>query len=136
MASNTSNPTQIGYTPLGYTGLGSQVVIGRNTRSEWEAIGYGSGARPDILQQFVINLSYQGDFFNPVSADNPLATDTNITLNVADIVTAFSGNLANFPSTLSLKLTEVSVCEMVSGESREKRMIIIGSQTYLPSGES
>ncbi len=139
--SNTSNPTQIGYTPLGFNGItgeggGSQVVIGRDTNVEWEAIGYGSGARPDILQRMIVNLSYQRAINEPVSDTNPLESDTKISLDVSDIILAYSGNAANFPNRLLLTFKEASVCEIVSGNAVEKRMIIIGSQTYDPPPEA
>lgn len=128
---NTSNPTQIGFTPASYhpTGNvqgGSQVIIGRDVTASWEAIGYGSGARPDILENFVINLT---NTHTGIDKGNKVS----IILNYQELISIATGNPFSFPGTgLNLVLKEVSVCEMVSGESQEKRMIIIGSQTYDP----
>ncbi len=140
---NTSNSTQIGFIPGNATIISgdsnipsrSSVIIGRNTETSWEAIGYGSGARPDIVETIAFNLSYQRDLVAPASDTNPLKTDTYIVLDVKDLVAAIQSNPDNFPAILNMKLKEVAVCEADdSGETTEKRMIIIGSQTYLPSG--
>ncbi len=135
--SNTSNPTQVGYTPLGYID-GSQVIIGRDSSVAWEAVGYGSGARPDFLQKFKINLSYQQDITQPLSDSNPLETNTFISLDITDLLEAYNANPDNFPTQLNLTFKEASVCEIPEGETeaRERRMIIIGSQTYDPPPES
>lgn len=124
---NTSNATQIGSTPLNYTGGGSQLIIGRDVTASWEAVGYGSGARPDILENFVINLTN-------LRSGTDKGNKVSITLNYQELISIATGNPFSFPGTgLNLVLKEVSVCEMVSGESKEKRMVIIGSQTYDPA---
>ncbi len=138
---NTSNPTQIGFIPYNTEDPNTQrssVIIGRDTTTDWEAIGYGSGARPDVLQYMAINLSYPRDVVNPISADNPLASNTYIQLDVTDIKAAKLANPENFPTTLTLIMKEIAVCEIddETGEAVEKRMVGIFSQTYLPSGSA
>lgn len=136
MAANTSTPTQIGFTPPDFTSSGSsQIIIGRDTTSAWEAIGYGSGARPDVLQTFIVNLSFPQNINAPYDpVNNPLVTTAQISLDVTDIVTAYTSNPTNFPSNLTLYLQEVAVCSGDgNGNTQEARMIIIGSQQYLPA---
>lgn len=49
-------PTQVGYTPTG-SAYGSQIVLGRNLNTTWEAIGFGQQGRPDPLERVYMNLS-------------------------------------------------------------------------------
>ncbi len=55
------------------------------------------------------------------------------TLDVSQLLAITSGN-PNAPQTFNFALREASVCEIVNGSSTEKAMMIIASQTYLPSG--
>lgn len=52
----TFSPTQIGYTPTG-SAYGSQVVIGRNMNTTWDAIGYGQAGRPDYVERIYLNIT-------------------------------------------------------------------------------
>ncbi len=122
--SNTIIPSQFGYTAPNTTNR-SQIYLGRNSNlgdSGFEAVGQGAGGRPDVLQALKIYLTKEDG--SPLGA---------IHIDVSDIVTLKAAN-SNIPTELFLKLTEVSVCEIndVTGESEEKRMVILGSPTYNP----
>jgi len=113
-------PSQLGYTAPN-TASRSQIYLGKNFNVEFEAVGIGNDGRPDELQALKIHLSQAGV---PLGA---------IYLDVTDIIALKATNPA-IPSEVFLKLTEVSLCEVndVTGETEEKRMIILGSPSYDP----
>ena len=123
---NVTTPPQIGFTPAGST-LGSQIVMGKNTAVTFEAIGYGEKGRPQELQKIVINLSkFEGTTYTTIGS---------ISLDVQAITDLIAAN-SNIPNPISMTLREVAVCEDTDNDGTadaEKRMIIIGSQTYLPA---
>lgn len=117
----TSTPTQIGYIQSGVRGpifTPSEVVIGRDVTGSWEAAGFGAQGRPDALQKITINLSPQDGLDLP----------GKIIIDVQDVLSIMDDN-DNAPDNMYFRLTEVSICE--SGV--EKRMVVLASQTYLPS---
>ena len=130
--SNSIVPSQIGYTSPG-SDLRSQIYLGRDTFVNFEAIGLGANQRPDALQSLKINIS---KIVNYGKSDQLIETRGSIYLDIDDIIKIQSSDY--YPSTedggaenLMLQLKEVSVCEQdKDGNSVEKRMVIIGSQTY------
>lgn len=128
---NTFFPTQIGTTPSGYQG-GSQVIIGRDLRVSWEAVGFGAGGRPDALENFVINIS-QLSGVAPIQSSKLNGWRGQISLNVNDLVNIMKTNPAIAASGFNMKFREVSVCEQVGDGTQEMKMLILASQTY-PTG--
>lgn len=133
---NSLLPTQIGFIP-GVDGSGEQVknqtselVLGRNVTGDWEAIGFGKNGRPDYLEKVTLNIAYR-------MGDNTKVLPLRITID-ANVVYDIWMNNADTPSDgFNLITKEVAVCETDDeGNSTEKRMIILASETYLPTGEA
>ena len=123
---NSIVPSQIGSTPISSTN-GSQIIFGRDLGGngitvDFEAIGLGVGGRPDILQKLKINLSTSTDGINYIKT-------VSIILDPSVILTLIAGN-ANVPKPLNMILKEVAICEENDGISSEKRMVILGSDSY------
>lgn len=118
---NQTLSTQIGYTPSG-SALGSTVVIGRDITSAWEAIGFGSQGRPDVLEKLNINLT---------SLSGTITRKGVVSIDVASLVAVINAN-PNAPATgFQFGFREVAVCELdANGDSVEKLMMVISSQTY------
>lgn len=124
---NTIFPTQIGYTPRSSDGSQpSQLVFGKNINVNWEAVGLGTNGRPDPLEAVSINITLtQGGV-----TTQPLI----ITIVANDLITIMTN--PNAPATFEMKLREVAVCEDTNNDGTadtEKRMVILGSATYLPA---
>lgn len=115
---STIVPSQLGYTAPS-TPNRSQIYLGKDLNVNFEAVGLGADGRPDELQALKIHLSQGGVALGAIYLD------------VTDIIALKQSN-SNIPSELFLKLTEVSVCESdtATGETTEKRMVILGSPTY------
>lgn len=143
---NTVLPTQIGYIPLPSVNISgsasgqitvvgnpstegvSSVVMGRSTGS-WEAVGVGKGGRPDILNNLLINLTNS-------TVSGGLTMPGIVNIDVQDLVSVIASRGSRAPKQFNFKMREVSVCEQNdAGNSEEKKMMILASQTYpLPSG--
>ena len=125
-------PTQIGYTPLG-SSYQSTVVIGRNLDTPWEAIGFGTNGRPDILERLTINLT------SPTTSGTLLPRATpgrkgRIEIDVSQLVQIINSNPYAPATGFHFALREVSVCEINDdGDAEERAMMVISSQTY-PTG--
>ena len=113
-------PSNIGYRPTGVNGVAqvSTFIVGKSTTGTYEGIGLGGGGRPDPLEVMQINL------VEPIG-DGTFTSRGSITFNVYDLFAAKSSN-SNVPLNLNLTLKEVAVCD----NGTNKRMIILGSQTY------
>jgi hypothetical protein len=130
---NTFHPTQIGFTPSGDKQT-SQVVIGKDTRTNWEAIGFGPVGRPDVLEKLVIN-------FTQVSGTAPAGMTPNpsfrgkITIDVNEIVEIIKANPPLTVSGVDLRLREILVCvaENDGDAGTEQKMLILASQPYISS---
>lgn len=116
---NTFLPTQIGSTSLSYPS-GSQVVIGRNIDVTFDAAGFGTGGRPDVVQNVILNLTETVDTFQV-----RLGT---VSFNIADFLTILNTN-PNTPDQFDMRLRQVLVCD----NGVTKNAIILMSQTY-PTG--
>lgn len=114
---NSILPTQIGYTPPN-SQQGSTVVLGRDMGNgvQFEAIGIGATARPDVLEAIIINLTNASD-------NKKIAS---IIFDVNDIIALMTAN-TNISTPLSFKLTEVAVCDSEQGEMN---MVILASTPY------
>jgi hypothetical protein len=136
--SNPYYPTQIGYLPTGI-GTGANVstlVLGRYTSGNgntYEGVGFGLGGRPDYAQVVQINITDR-------ATNGTLTQNAWININVADIIAMRTQLPVNpyFPSQVNMTLKEVSVCEVLDsgpniGDTVERKMIILSSQTY-PTG--
>lgn len=121
---NSLLPDQIGFIPSGIGSTGSfqssQLTFGLNITGGWQSIGFGPNGQPDILQNLTINISDNNA--------NPQFTPIIISIKPADIISIILSN-TNAPNDFYFSLKEVAVCE----DSVEKRMVILASQTYLPS---
>lgn len=157
-----ANLTQIGYTTpysfdLSETGRGNSfTVIGRDVSVNWEAVGMGSGIRPDITNAVKINLTRE----DPKTSEK--INICNISISATGLYEIYKNNFLSpqapatkpgtFPTkaigkknvpSLQMELKEVSVCEeeevlvngikTKTGNVIEKRMVILASQTYLPN---
>ena len=114
--SNSVIPSQFGYTAPNSTN-GSQIYLGKNVGVQFEAVGLGQGGRPDVLNAVKIHISKDG------------VAQGAIYINVEDVLTLKAAN-SNLTGEVFLKLKEVAVCEEIDGVSTEKRMVILGSETY------
>lgn len=124
---NVSYPTQFGYTITG-SSYGSQIVIGRNIDSGWEAVGAGLQGRPDFVSRVIINLT--DNLTSPPNTPNVIGTLGHwgdITLDVADLISVIEAN-PNAPATMHLTLREFDVCD----GSVPKKVMLIGCEPYLP----
>lgn len=123
---NTFYPTQIGFVPSGSAPNSSKIVIGRNITGSWEAVGFGADGRPDTLNNFVINFTYTNAGQARKLGD--------VTLNAGDLYTIMNplpNKQSYAPSNIELTFKEVSICELGDdGESVERKMIVLASQTY------
>lgn len=143
MSNNSFLPPQIGYLPSGYAG-NSQFWIGRNlgttpNSTKFDAIGFGGQLRPEIANQVIINLSYTPNINAQVIDANANTTVGTIILDVNDLQNILYGinSNPNAPNVFNLKLTEVSVCSGDgNGNNTEVKMIVLGSQLYLPNPNS
>lgn len=119
---NTFFPTQIGTT---YTGsaAGSQIIIGRNVNSNFEAAGFGQNGRPDYLQNFEINITQK-------NGDEKLNRRGLVTIDVDSLMYYINNKYA--PSSgIHFGVRELSVCEVNdAGVAEEKSMLVLCSQTY------
>lgn len=114
-------PTQIGFTPTGSV-YGSQVVVGRNMSSSWEAAGLGAGGRPDPVDRIYFNLSLISGL------STPLQTAT-IAFDTQSLIRIVLAN-PNAPSTgFYFAFRELQVCD--NGTTRA--MTFLASQPYAPS---
>lgn len=116
----TFHPTNIGYTPTGYS-AGSQIILGGNPSGSWEAIGLGQHGRPDYVERVLINL------IQPSGVTTPTRRAA-ISMNIVDLQTIITGR-PHAPVQFNFALKEVYVCE--GGVT--KAMAILASQTY-PTG--
>lgn len=116
-------PAQIGFIPK-KEGQKSEIIIGKDVSVEYEAIGFGADARPEELNSLTINISD--------GSVTPSVKKLSIKIDIADVLAIIAAN-PSVPSNLTVSLKEASVCEVVGEETVEKRMLILASQTYLPS---
>jgi hypothetical protein len=109
-------PSQLGYTAPS-SSYGSRVYIGRDVSVSFEAAGLGEGGRPDGIDALRIHIG-QGDTQGIIYLD---ITDVNQIIAASQI----KGNLF-------LKLREVSVCQVndATGDSEEKKMVVLASEPY------
>lgn len=118
MSNPTFNPTQIGYTPTGSV-CGSQVVIGKDMTSSWEAIGYGAAGRPDPLDRLYINISQ-------ISGVNPPVRKATVAFDVKSLLNIIAAN-PNAPTTgFYFAFRELQVCN----GSTTQAMTFLASQPY------
>lgn len=127
---NSILPNQIGFLPAG-SGVGgiyqgSALVFGKNPTGGWQSVGFGSNGQPDILQSLKINISSTGV--------SPAAAPIVINIRSEDVLSLYGNTHA--PRTFQFNLKEVFICEVdpTTQESVEKCMVVLASQTYLPSG--
>lgn len=114
--SNPFFPTQAGYIPTGSANT-STYVVGRDISSNFEAVGFGDGGRPDYVQKVEFNLTYKDG--------NSLTKRGTISLNVGDLYAAKLSN-PNVPTDIALYLQEVDVCD----NGIAKKIMIIASDPY------
>jgi hypothetical protein len=114
---NTITPSQIGYNAPGSRNR-SEIYLGRNTNVEFEAIGLGKNYRPDELQALKIHISRNNK------------SEGAIYIDIEDILNIKQQNAIN--SELFLKLREASVCVINenTGESEEKKIIILSTEPF------
>lgn len=111
-------PTNVGYTPTG-SAYGSQLYLGRNLATTWEAIGFGQVGRPDILERVYINLTQVSGVATPTRV-------AQLSFNVADVQTIITANPNAAAAALTFQLREVDVCE----SSVAKKMLVLCSAPY------
>jgi len=110
-------PTQIGYTPTG-SAYGSQVVIGRNMNTTWDAVGFGQGGRPDYVERIYLNIT-QASGVAPVQK-------AQIALDVKSLLNIIAAN-PNAPTTgFYFAFRELQVCN----GSTVQAMTFMSSQPY------
>lgn len=142
---NTVLPTQIGYTPTG-SASGAQLVIGRNTTANWEAIGFGNDGRPDANERLVINLTYiDKSFVEPklIHAGTAYLDANSLFKIIQQSITKSNagvkesnGNPIKKIDSFEFSLKEVFVCEDTDGDGvadLERSMLVFASQTF-PTG--
>jgi len=116
---NTFYSTQLGYTPSG-SAYGSQIILGRNLDTTWEAIGFGQAGRPDVLERVVINLTRVSGVATPTKLGQ-------ISFNVTDIQTLIAGSTTAASGALNMQLREIDVCN----DSTAMKMLGIFSSPYV-----
>ena len=123
---NSIVPTTIGSLPSTST-FGSTLVLGKDVTADFEAVGLGIDGRPDVLNLLQINLSQ----YDP-SSDGNLLPVVSFIIDPLDILELQKNNPA-ITSPIFLNFKEVAICETDDeGNSTEKRMIVLASDTYLP----
>jgi len=121
---------QMGFIPSG-ANQDSRVIVGQNPNVTWEAIGFGQRGRPDTLQQFEIFLTaISGDQTSVLTSGPLMAT---ILMDCSSMYNTIANNPTAPTTGFFFSMREVSVCENVAGNSVERKMMILASQTY-PTG--
>jgi hypothetical protein len=115
-------PTQIGYTPTG-SAYGSQVVIGRNLGSPWEAIGFGVQGRPDYVERVYINIT-QASGVTP-------ARQATVALDVQSLLSIMAQRPLAPTTGFYFSFREYLVCD----QGDTKAALFLSSQAY-PTGTS
>jgi hypothetical protein len=111
-------PNQVGWIESG-AARDSRVIIGKDVRIGWEALGYSHNGRPDIANQVIINLTRVSGVSNPTFLGS-------VIMDVSALVDIISNRPLAPTTGFQIAFREVAVCE----DGSEKAMLVLASQTY------
>jgi hypothetical protein len=119
-------PPMLGFVPSGTNGQRAEFIVG-NSSAGWEGFGFGPGGRPDIAEKLTFYLANV-----PAPPQQPYLIGT-ISMTATGLYALAIPN-PNFPSNLTLELTEVATCETdKDGNTTEMRRVALLSQAYAPA---
>jgi hypothetical protein len=122
---NSALPSMLGFVPSGINNQHAELIVGKSSAG-WEGFGFGPGGRPDIAEKLTF-------YITKTTPGSPPYLIGTVSMTATGLAAIASANV-NFPSNLTLNLTEVATCETdAGGNTTEMRRVALLSQAYAKS---